>query len=136
MKRIWSMAVLIVSATWLFAGISVGAEATGLKAPEAEIIIAGEKKSARFSHPVHLNIGVECGQCHHDSDHQPLTDKNIGAMDTGKQLLCASCHNKDFANPKLQTPKAAFHARCKECHKKSVDGKQGPTKCTGCHVKK
>lgn len=136
MKRIWSMAVLIVSATWLFAGISVGAEATGLKAPEAEIIIAGEKKSARFSHPVHLNIGVDCGQCHHDSDHQPLTDKNIEAMDTGEQLLCASCHNKDFANPKLQTPKAAFHARCKECHKQGVDGKQGPTKCTGCHVKK
>jgi hypothetical protein len=136
MKRMWLMALLIVSATWLFAGISVGAEATGLKAPEAEIIIAGEKKSARFSHPVHLNIGVDCGQCHHDSDHQPLTDKNIEAMDTGEQLICASCHNKDFANPKLQTPKAAFHARCKECHKQSVDGKQGPTKCTGCHVKK
>ena len=81
MKRIWLMALLIVSATWLFAGISVGTEATGLKAPEAEIIIAGEKKSARFSHPVHLNIGVDCGQCHHDSDHQPLTDKNIEAMD-------------------------------------------------------
>jgi hypothetical protein len=136
MKRMWLMALLIVSATWLFAGISVGAEATGLKAPEAEIIIAGEKKSARFSHPVHLNIGVDCGQCHHDSDHQPLTDKNIEAMDTGEQLICASCHNKDFANPKLQTPKAALHARCKECHKQSVDGKQGPTKCTGCHVKK
>jgi hypothetical protein len=136
MKRMWLMALLIVSATWLFAGISVGAEATGLKAPEEEIIIAGEKKSARFSHPVHLNIGVDCGQCHHDSDHQPLTDKNIEAMDTGEQLICASCHNKDFANPKLQTPKAAFHARCKECHKQSVDGKQGPTKCTGCHVKK
>ena len=136
MKRIWLMALLIVSATWLFAGISVGSEATGLKAPEAEIIIAGEKKSARFSHPVHLNIGGDCGQCHHDSDHQPLTDKNIEAMNTGEQLLCASCHNKDFANSKLQTPKAAFHARCKECHKKSLDGKQGPTKCTGCHVKK
>ena len=136
MKRIWLMALLIVSATWFFAGISVGAEATGLQAPEAEIIIAGEKKSARFSHPVHLNIGVDCGQCHHDSNHQPLTDKNIEAMDTSEQLFCASCHNKDFVNPKLKTPKAAFHARCKECHKQGVDGKQGPTKCTGCHVKK
>ena len=136
MKRIWLMALLIVSATWLFAGISVGSEAAGMKAPEAEIIIEGEKKSARFSHPVHLNIGVECGQCHHGSDKQPLTDKDIEAMDSNLQLRCASCHNKDLVNPKLQTPKAAFHARCKECHKQGVDGKKGPTKCTGCHVKK
>jgi len=136
MKRIWLIALLIVSAMWLFAGISVGTEATGMKVPEAEIIIEGEKKSARFSHPVHLNIGVDCVQCHHDSDHQPLTEKDIGAMDNNLQLRCASCHNKDFANPKLQTQKAAFHARCKECHKQGVDGKKGPTKCTGCHVKK
>ena len=65
-----------------------------------------------------------------------LTDKDIEAMDSNLQLRCASCHNKDLVNPKLQTPKAAFHARCKECHKQGVDGKKGPTKCTGCHVKK
>ena len=135
MKRIWVMALLMVSATWLFVGISIGTETTGMKAPEAEIIIEGEKKSARFSHPVHLNIGVECGQCHHGSDQQPLSDKDIAAMDNNVQLRCASCHNKDFTNAKLQTPKAAFHARCKACHKQGVDGKKGPTKCTGCHVK-
>ena len=121
--------------------ISVDTEATGLKAPEAEIIIAGEKKSARFSHPVLLNIGGDCGQCHHDSDHQPLTDKNIELRlwtPVSSFGRCASCHNKDFANPKTSDPQESvhFHARCKECHKQGVDGKQGPTKCTGCHIKK
>ena len=136
MKKICLMAILIASATWLFAGLSFGSEATGMKAPEGEMIIEGEKKSARFSHPVHLNLGVDCGQCHHGSEQQPLTDKDIAAMENNLQLRCVSCHNKDFANPKLQTSKAAFHARCKECHKKGVNDKKGPTKCTGCHVKK
>ena len=136
MKKIWWIVFLSVSTTWLFAGASFGAEGVGLKAPETEIIIEGEKKSARFSHPVHLGLGLECGQCHHNNDHQLLTEKDITSMDNGLQLRCASCHNKNFADPKLQTPKAAFHARCKECHKKGIDGKTGPTKCTGCHVKK
>ena len=135
MKKIWWLVFLSVSAAWLFAGSSFGAEGAGLQAPEAEIIIQGEKKSARFSHPVHLALGVECGQCHHDNEHQPLTDKDIASMDSNLQLRCASCHNKDFADPKLQTPKAAFHARCKECHKQGFAGKTGPTKCTDCHVK-
>lgn len=135
MKRIWWMVLLAVSATWLLAGASMGTEAGGLKVPDAEIIIEGEKKSARFSHPVHLNLGAECAQCHHDSEHQPLTAEEITAMENTLQLKCVSCHNSDFANPELQSAKAAFHARCKECHKQGVDGKTGPTKCTGCHVK-
>lgn len=135
MKRIWLLVFALLSASWLFTGTSFSAGEKGLSAPEAEIIIAGEKKSARFSHPVHLNLGVACGQCHHDSKHQPLTDADIGAMQSSQQLRCASCHNQDFSDPKLQTPKDAFHARCKECHKQGVDGRTGPTKCTDCHVK-
>ena len=135
MKRIWALFFLAASATWLLAGTVFGEEAPGLKGPEAEIVIKGEKKTARFSHPVHLNLGVTCGQCHHNSEHQPLTDKDIEAMKDTAQLQCASCHNSEFADPKLQTPKDAFHARCKECHKAGVDGKIGPTKCTDCHIK-
>jgi len=135
MKKTWVMLLLVLSATWFIAGISIGAGATELKAPDAEIIIEGEKKSARFSHPVHLNLGVTCGTCHHGTQHQSLTAEEIGAMENSLQLRCASCHNKDFANPKLQTAKAAFHERCKECHKQGVNGKTGPTKCTDCHVK-
>ena len=135
MKRIWVVPFFILAASWLVIGISFAAEEKGTVAPEEEMTIEGEKKSARFSHPVHLNLGVSCGQCHHDSEHQPLTDKDIAAMENSQQLRCASCHNKDFAKPELQTPKEAFHARCKECHKQGINGKTGPTKCTDCHVK-
>ena len=135
MKRIWLPVLLILTAMLFFAWSSFGSEEKGMKAPDTEIIIEGEKKSARFSHPVHLNLGVTCVQCHHDSEHQPLTDKDIAAMENSLQLRCASCHNKDFSNPKLQSAKNAFHARCKECHKQGVDGKTGPTKCKDCHVK-
>jgi hypothetical protein len=135
MKRIGLTVLMVLAATSLLVGTSFGAEETGMKAPESEIIIAGEKKSARFSHPVHLNLGVACGQCHHDSQHQPLSDTDIAAMENSQQLRCASCHNQDFSDPKLQTPKDAFHARCKECHQQGVDGKTGPTKCTDCHIK-
>jgi hypothetical protein len=83
-----------------------------------------------------VGVSFACGKCHHDAEHQSLTDKDIGAMENSNPLRCASCHNKDFANDKLQTQKAIFHARCKECHKQGVDGKKGPTKCTGCHIKK
>jgi len=134
-KKIWLSVVLALTATLFFTWPSFGSEEKNMKAPEAEIIIKGEKKSARFSHPVHLNLGVACAQCHHDSEHQPLTDKDIAAIENSLQLRCATCHNKDFSNPKLQSAKNAFHARCKECHKQGVDGKIGPTKCKDCHVK-
>jgi hypothetical protein len=119
----------------LLAVNSIAAEQSGLQAPAEEIIIKGTKKSAKFSHPKHLDLGVSCGQCHHNGEHQPFTEKDISAMENGNQLRCASCHNKDFADANLQTQKAVFHARCKECHKQGVDGKKGPTKCTGCHIK-
>ena len=135
MKKKWFLVSLVLSVAWLFTNMSFAAGDEVRKGPDAEIIIKGEKKSARFSHPVHLNLGVACGQCHHNSEHQPLTESEIAVMENTAQLQCASCHNEDFANPELQSIKAAFHARCKECHKQGVDGKTGPTKCTDCHVK-
>ena len=132
MKKILLFIGVGLAAASFFAGVVVAGSAN---APEAEIIIKGEKKSARFSHPVHLKLGVECGQCHHDSGHQPLTDSSIAAMENSEVLRCATCHNKDFSNSGLQSSKNAFHKRCKECHKQGVDGRKGPTKCKGCHVK-
>ena len=134
MKRIWILVLFVLAASWLVIGTSLAAEEQGTGAPGEEIIIKGEKKSARFSHPVHLDLGVSCGQCHHNSEHQPLTDKDIAAMENSQQLRCVNCHNKDFAEPKLQSIKDAYHARCKECHKQGVGDKKGPTKCTDCHV--
>jgi len=106
-----------------------------LKAPDTEIVIDG-KKPARFDHQKHLALGVTCGQCHHDAEHNPLTEEEILAMDSAKKLECQSCHNQDFANEQLNSVKLAFHARCKECHKEGVGDKKGPTKCTDCHLKK
>jgi len=110
------------------------AETAGLKTPDKEITIAG-KKPARFDHTKHLALGVTCGQCHHDAEHNPLTEEAILAMDNGKKLQCANCHNPDFANVTLNSVKLAFHANCKECHKQGVGDKIGPTKCTDCHIK-
>jgi hypothetical protein len=136
MKRIGVLIFMVAATTWFIAGAAFGEEGAGLQAPQDEIVIAGEQKSARFSHPVHLNLGITCGQCHHNSEHQPLTDKDIEAMTDAKQLHCATCHNSEFSNASLQSPKDAFHARCKECHKTGVNGKMGPTKCTDCHIAK
>jgi hypothetical protein len=137
MKRILVSAAFILAVSWLVVGALATSSSADEKggAPEKEIIIKGEKKSARFPHSVHLDLGVACTQCHHDSNHQPLTDKDIAALENSEQLLCQNCHNQDFANAELQTLKEVFHARCKECHKQGVNGKTGPTKCTGCHVK-
>ena len=135
MKRIRVLGLALLLAAGLFTGTTVAAGEKGLQAPEAEIIIAGEKKSARFSHTVHLNLGVACGQCHHDSKHEPFSDKDIAVMENSQQLRCTTCHNQDFSNPDLQSLKDAFHTRCKECHKQGFGGKMGPTKCTDCHVK-
>jgi hypothetical protein len=122
-------------------GVSLGsrsaviAETAGLKTPDKEITITG-KKPARFDHNKHLALGVTCGQCHHDAEHNPLAEEAILAMDNSTKLQCASCHNAEFANEKLNSVKLAFHGNCKECHKQGVGDIKGPTKCTDCHLKK
>lgn len=104
-----------------------------ITAPGGEITIEG-KKPARFDHQTHRKMKIDCGQCHHDAKHQPRTEADIAAMGNSEQLRCTSCHNKDFSNDKLRKPKQIFHARCRDCHKKGVAGKKGPTKCTSCHI--
>jgi len=110
----------------------VSVSAQGVTAPGAEITIEG-KKPARFNHQTHLKLGVDCGQCHHDAKHQPLAAGSIAAMSDGAKLRCANCHNEKFSNDKLRGAKDIFHARCRDCHKTGVAGKQGPSKCNSCH---
>lgn len=104
-------------------------------APGEEIVIDG-KKPARFSHPVHLNLGLECAACHHDREHNPLDAEAIGTITDPGGVKCVVCHNSEHPNPELRTPKDVFHARCKSCHEQGFAGKNGPTKCTDCHLKK
>ena len=105
------------------------------KMPKKEITIEG-KKPAKFNHKTHMKLKLTCGACHHNAKHEPLSAEAIEDFPGGEKLLCATCHNKDFANPKLQKKKDVFHARCKTCHKTGIDGKKGPTKCSACHPKK
>jgi len=104
-------------------------------APQEELTIEG-KKPARFSHPVHLNLGLDCASCHHDQEHKPLSAEAIGALGDTSQLKCVTCHNSGFPNKDLQKAKDVFHARCQTCHKEGFAGKTGPKKCTDCHLKK
>ena len=126
--------------TFLAAGLKVSTvsagEDGGLKMPAESITIEG-KKPARFDHNKHMALeGVTCGQCHHDAEQQPLSAEAIAGFSKNRQLACISCHNSEFAVEKLRKAKNIFHARCKECHKKGVGDKKGPTKCNDCHIKK
>lgn len=122
-----AIALLIAGAGTL----SAAGAADPLTAPAGNITIAG-KKPVTFDHQSHLKLGVTCGQCHHDAKHQPRTAEAIGQAKAA-ELQCAACHNEKFAKPELRQSKDIFHARCKECHKAGVNGKQGPTNCAGCH---
>lgn len=92
---------------------------------------AEAKKPAKFPHKKH-QAGFKCEECHHTQD---ATGKK-GPYVAGQEKKCVTCHNKDFPNAELNSWKAIGHARCKECHKKmEKEGKNAPTKCTGCHTK-
>jgi len=127
--------------TALFATITIGLWVGSgiadnpLQAPQEEVIIKG-KKPARFPHTIHLDMGLECGLCHHDKEQNPLNAEAIASLEGPAKLSCVSCHNGDHANKDLQKAKDVFHARCKNCHKTGYEGKNGPTKCTNCHLKK
>ena len=129
--------IITIGAICIGAAMGLGlAEAGGpVTAPEKAITIDG-KKPVKFKHSVHLDLGVSCGKCHHDGNHEPRTAESIATMADSKSLKCSSCHNGDFANPKLQKEKDIFHANCKTCHKAGFNEKKGPTKCSGCHGKK
>ena len=126
-------AILSVVAIGLWVGSGIAD--TPLAAPKEEIVIKG-KKPARFPHATHLEMGLECGVCHHDAEQKPLSADAIASLGDPAQLSCVSCHNNDHPNKKLQKAKDVFHARCKDCHKAGYEGKKGPAKCTDCHLKK
>lgn len=131
LKIVATTIALAVTAIW---GINSANAGGSMQAPTEPITIEG-KKPVKFNHQTHLDLGVSCGQCHHDAGHQPRTAADIATLSGSEELSCASCHNSTFANPELQSRKDIFHARCKECHKTGINGKQGPTGCTACHGK-
>lgn len=133
-KKMMMSGAFLSAVTTIVFGAGLVLAAASLLVPEKEMVIEG-KKPARFDHAKHTALGVECGVCHHDKDHNPLTAENVGASGNEEQLRCMSCHNKNFANAELQKAKDVFHARCKTCHKEGYNGKNGPAKCKDCHLK-
>lgn len=79
----------------------------------AQIKLPSKKGVVNFDHAQHQQRVSDCVSCHH------------AGLDAGS---CKSCHGVNPDAPKTMT---AYHNLCKDCHKQG----NGPTKCSGCHVK-
>jgi hypothetical protein len=73
-----------------------------------------------FTHDKHMEIGSECGVCHHHSNQETPR--------------CGSCHGSTGGqgDKNIIGLKDAYHGRCVGCHEKMG----GPAACVGCHKKK
>ena len=99
------------------------------------IVFPGKLGDVTFNHKLHSgleNVGgvekVECSTCHH-------TYEGEGAV-----KACSDCHVRGKKADPAGAPdlKKAFHFRCRNCHKYTMEqGKHaGPDKkCKLCHVK-
>lgn len=122
-KKVTSSIVAVLFGL-MTAGVALASEI----GPESITFKGGKKGQVTLSHKKHQE-GIQCGECHHG-----MADGKQVAYKEGQKIeKCATCHNKDLANEKLQKPKNAFHKNCKGCHKAQ---KKGPTKCKECHKKK
>ncbi len=129
-----SLTVAMVSTLmFCFAMISAGVSFAAQNTGPATIILktAKARKPAFFPHHKHQSF-LKCSVCHHTM----TADGKQGPYVAGQEKSCLSCHNKSFANKKLNGFRKVGHARCRTCHKKmKKEGKPAPTKCSGCHRK-
>ena len=129
------MRFLIVLSMIMLPVFSATVAASEIPADKEVIVFSGKTGDVTFNHKLHAgleNVGgvdkVECSTCHH-------TYQGEGAVKP-----CSECHVRDKSKAAADTPdlKKAFHYRCRECHKYTVEeGKPaGPVKkCKLCHVK-
>jgi len=120
--------------TTIMALMVAAAAQAGTIPPEGKITIDG-KRPVKFSHQTHLQLKIDCSACHHDNSGKGLNREAIGAMEE-PALRCGTCHTAEFANQDLRKRKKIFHSTCRACHKRGYEGKNGPTRCVGCHTKK
>jgi len=105
-----------------------------------------KKGIVQFTHQKHVtDYGIECGDCHHDDDGDPLANLKRGDEVVG----CAECHSDPGKAPKSKDRKLsdserfeyhteALHANCISCHKaynKKNNTKDAPASCGKCHPK-
>ena len=79
----------------IFSGTVIAVEA-----PHKKITIDGVRP-AGFDHDTHLVFDLACGECHHNSENEHFSDKEVEAQADGKTLHCVFCHNASFENKKL-----------------------------------
>ena len=117
--------VSIVGALALVVAVGATISVAGNAGP-ADMVLktSAGKKPAKFPHKAHQDM-MECAKCHHTKN----ADGSQGPYAAGQEAKCESCH----ASPKDY--KDVAHKNCKGCHKDGFNGKNGPTKCAGCHVK-
>ncbi len=100
-----------------------------------------------FQHKKHFSeYGAGCGNCHHDSDHEPIV-----GYDDDKSFSCADCHDEEgFIRGPLAENAASpddliahranvIHMRCIGCHKKNNSERnviRMPEACRMCHTKR
>lgn len=113
--------------------VKESAEASSSRGPAViKMQTARARKPAIFPHRKHQEM-YECAVCHHGMD----DEGNQTPYTEGMAIQhCATCHNPDMENTKLNSLMQAAHTRCKGCHKKVVEesGTAGPIgKCSGCH---
>ncbi len=85
------------------------------------------KAEVEFTHLKHTtDHKVKCEECHHAIQGGKNTWK-----EGDKVAKCASCHTFEKGKKdNMLGLQDAFHANCRDCHKKE---KKGPQKCNECH---
>lgn len=131
MKKFVCAVVFAVALVFAFNFAVVGVSTANGTGP-ADMVLKAEKgnKPATFPHGAH-QAKNPCSECHHSKD----ADGKQAAYVEGQAIAkCATCHNADMANEKLNSFKKAAHDRCKGCHK-AMKAEGASTKCGTCHKK-
>ena len=79
MKKNYFVALSLVLITGIGTTLSLAIATEDWIYPKEAITIDG-KKPAKFNHQTHVDLGVKCGHCHHDGEHNPLVSEAIAAL--------------------------------------------------------
>ena len=128
MRNLVILSIVLLSVSFAVVGSEIPAD-------KNVIVFPGKLGDVTFNHKLHSgleNVGgvekVECSTCHH-------THEGEGAV-----KACSDCHVRTKKADPAGAPnlKKAFHFRCRNCHKYTMEHgkKAGPDKkCKLCHVK-
>ena len=100
----------------------------------------------KFTHSRHVeDYGAACGDCHHDSDAEPINSYNPEAT-----YVCGECHNEEgllrgpiaenevSVSDRVAHRANVIHLKCIGCHQMYNDLNQVvrvPESCRTCHTK-